>query len=103
MKYFIIILISILCTILSSCKDEILMIQQVDDIPENLSTTLTDDDLLYLQQTDKTRILYSLIYWDNEEKRYILDLSETDRETLGIESSLYEEATRIINQLNTLN
>lgn len=58
------------------------MIQPVDDIPENLSTTITEDDLIYLQQTDKTRILYSLIYWDNEKKKYILDLSETDCESL---------------------
>ena len=90
MKYFVFIFISILCTILSSCKDEILMIQPVDDIPENLSTTITEDDLIYLQQTDKTRILYSLIYWDNEKKKYILDLSETDCESLGIDPSLYE-------------
>ena len=58
------------------------MIQPVDDIPENLFTTITEDDLIYLQQTDKTRILYSLIYWDNEKKKYILDLSETDCESL---------------------
>lgn len=99
--YFCFLLLA-LGVILSSCKDEVIMDSVISDIPpEDIEIKPLSDEVIYLQQTDKTRMLYSLIYWDNEEKMYILDLSEKDRDTLGIEPEIYEKAKDLVNQLNT--
>ena len=102
MKSYVYFLILTLGVILSSCKDEIVMDSVISEIPGDAEIKpLSNDDIIYVQQTDKTRMLYSLIYWDNEKNAYILDLSEKDRDTLGIDTNIYEKAKDFVEQLNT--
>lgn len=93
--------ILIACTL--SCNDD-LSTKEVDDLPPGEKVSFeSDKEALYLYQTNKDMILYSLIRYDYNVNKYILDATEKDIEKLGISISTYEDEKKRVEQMNEVN
>ncbi len=93
--------ILIACTL--SCNDDFSN-KEVDNLPPGEKVSIEPDkEALYLYQTNKDMILYSLIRYDYEENKYILDVTEKDIEKLGISIATYEDEKKRVEQMNEVN
>lgn len=61
-----------------------------------------DKETVYLYQTNKDMILYSLIRYDEKSKNYILDVTEKEIERLGISVTAYNDAKKQIKLMNKI-
>lgn len=91
----------IVCTL--SCNDDFSN-KEVDNLPpdENVSFE-SDKEALYLYQTNKDMILYSLIRFDYKVNKYVLDATEKDIEKLGISIATFEDGKKRVEQMNEVN
>lgn len=94
--------LAFLCIISSSCTDD-----YKEKIDSNLddNPTIVDPDLeaLHSFQTDKNRMISSMIIQDLNSGKIILDLSLNDAGSLGISKEAYEEAQKLTDKMNELN
>lgn len=86
----------------SSCKDEFpaLCGNHIEDSEKLSSKKQITDEQLYLQQTDKQIMLISMVRFDNDQGKYILDLSVEDAEYLGIDEKYYVEVKNMVEKMN---
>ena len=78
--------------------------KEVDNLPPDEKVNLeSDKEALYLYQTNKDMILYSLIRYDYTVNKYILDVKENDIEKLGISNAAYEDGKKRVEQMNEVN
>lgn len=86
-----------------SCNDDF-STKEVDNLPPDEKVNLeSDKEALYLYQTNKDMILYSLIRYDYTVNKYILDVKENDIEKLGISNAAYEDGKKRVEQMNEVN
>lgn len=88
----------IACTL--SCNDDF-STKEVDNLPPGEKVSFeSDKEALYLYQTNKNMILYSLIRYDDKVNKYVLDATEKDIEKLGISIAAYEDGKKRVEQMN---
>lgn len=99
MKLFFI-LTAIIC-VMSSCKDDSFLKNESksEDLPSN-SVAEPSVETLHTIQTDKQIMLYSMIRYNSENKKYELDLSFHDAKSLGISKEAYDEAIILVTKMN---
>lgn len=85
-----------------SCNDDF-STKEVDLPPGEKVSVESDKEALYLYQTNKDMILYSLIRYDYKVNKYVLDATEKDIEKLGISIATYEDGKKRVEQMNEVN
>ncbi|MDR0938223.1 MAG: hypothetical protein LBN29_02545 [Mediterranea sp.] len=84
----------------SSCNDNS---PDADNPPPNEERPFAPDkELVYLYQTNKDMIVYSLIRYDYEANRYILDATEKEMERLGISAEMYHDGKKQVERMNEM-
>lgn len=94
------VLLAFICAVLSSCKDE--LYQDKGGNPEDYPASSADPSLeaLHSLQTDQQIMLSSMIRYNASDRKYVLDLSLRDAESLGISKETYEEAKSLVSKMN---
>lgn len=91
----------IACTL--SCNDDF-STKEVNSLPPDEKVSFeSSKEALYLYQTNKDMILYSLIRYDYKVNKYILDATEKDIEELGVSIATYEDGKKRVEQMNEVN
>lgn len=83
---------------MTSCSDDILLITTPTEIDNNSLGKASNDEVLYLLQTNKNKMLYDLIRKNGEQ--FKLDLTERDRTFLEIDDDTYSSVNQIVVTLN---
>ena len=91
----------IACTL--SCNDDFSTKEVNNLLPDEKVSFESNKEALYLYQTNKNMILYSLIRYDAKACKYILDATEKDIEKLGISNEAYEDGKKRVEQMNAVN
>lgn len=95
--------LSILLGALSCSKDTVQPHPKGPTFGENTGDLPLDSNDIYYSQTDKNRMLNSMIRYDNTQKKYILDLSEQDARSIGITTQMYKDAIKRVEEMNKVN
>lgn len=104
MKIKNIIIICIISLSAFSCIDEIAPLNKDGvSIPKNVDEVKWDNETIYRNQTDKNRMINSLILYDKTERKYVLDITEHDALRIGITLEMYKNTQKYVDQLNEIN
>ena len=98
-----IIALSILLGVLSCNEDTVHPHPKGPTFGENTGDLPIDSNDIYYSQTDKNRMLNSMIRYDYTQKKYILDLSEQDASSIGITTQMYKDALKRVEEMNKVN
>lgn len=91
----------IACTL--SCNDDFSTKEVNNSPPEEKVYFDINKETIYLYQTNKNMILYSLIRYDEKANKYILDVTEKDIERLGISIEAYQDEKKRVELMNEVN
>ncbi len=83
---------------LFSCHDETFETKLHNDEKTESTHHISNEMLIYKNQTDKVQILNNLIRYKSG--GFYLDLSKQDAEDIGVPHSVYQQIIEQINQLN---
>lgn len=95
--------LSILLGVLSCNEDTMQPHPKGPTFGENTGDLPLDSNDIYYSQTDKNRMLNSMIRYDYTQKKYILDLSEQDASSIGITTQMYKDAIKRVEEMNKVN
>ena len=95
--------LSILLGVLSCNEETVQPPPKGPTFGENTADWPIDSNDIYYSQTDKNRMLNSMIRYDYTQKKYILDLSEQDASSIGITTQMYKDALKRVEEMNKVN
>lgn len=97
----IVLLLFIVVTI--ACKhDKVFNSTEVDPLVEN-EIPIVDKEAIYRNQTDKNIMLNSFIIYDYTGEKYLLDISEKDAQSLGVDPGTFRDVQTRIEKINQIN
>lgn len=96
------IILAFICVISSSCTDEELHLKNYTNLGKDSVNAVVNPSVetLYSLQTDKQIMLFSMIRYNLNNAKYVLDLSLNDAKLLGISKEAYDDATNLVSKMN---
>ena len=95
--------LSFLLGVLSCSEDTVQPHPKGPNFGENTGDLPLDSNDIYYSQTDKNRMLNSMIRYDYTKKKYVLDISEQDARSIGVTTQMYKDAIKRVEEMNKVN